>query len=233
MLLANKKKKSVNKNYLTIDYRRCQKAALRIFIMVQTESEKSSLVIPKSFIDHIIQFFTVKLAGSLVDMPWITPNGITFVSAIIGGLIASWQIVTHHYLIAVLLIVIAGVGDSLDGDLARARGVASKEGELLDSILDRYTDFLLISALILVAPDKHLIIGLLALLGSTLVPYIRARSEAAGKSTVASIGSRATRTVLIILGLLTNQIFPLLIVLAAISNIAAIHRFVVALSIRE
>jgi hypothetical protein len=69
---------------------------------------------------------------------------------------------------------------------------------------------------------------LLALLGSTLVPYIRARSEAAGKSTVASIGSRATRTILIILGLLTKQILPLLIVLAVISNLAAIHRFIVA-----
>jgi hypothetical protein len=62
-----------------------------------------------------------------------------------------------------------------------------------------------------------------------LVPYIRARSEAEGKSTVASIGSRATRTVLIIIGLLTKQIFPLLIILAAITNIASIHRLIFAL----
>ena len=197
-------------------------------VQLNEQTEKSSPVVPKSFIDRNLGFFTLKLAESIVNISWITPNRISFLSAIIGGLFASWLIVIHQYLIAVLLIVIAGVGDALDGDLARARGVASKEGELIDSILDRYTDFLLISALILVAPKEHLIVGLLALLGSTLVPYIRARSEAAGKSTVASIGSRSTRTILIILGLLTKQILPLLIVLAAISNLAAIHRFIVA-----
>jgi phosphatidylglycerophosphate synthase len=202
---------------------------------IKEATEVSSTVVPKSFLDRFVGAITINLAQTLVNIPWITPNRISFFSAIVGGFLASWLIVIHEYLIAVLLIVIAGICDSLDGDLARARGAASREGEIIDSVLDRYVDFLLISALILAAPQEdlyeYLIVGLLALLGSTLVPYIRARSEAAGKSTVASIGSRATRTVLILFGLLTQQLFPLLIVLAAISNIAAIHRFVVAVRI--
>lgn len=187
------------------------------------------IIVPKSFLDKIIQFFTVKLAGYLVSISWITPNRITWLSCGLGGPVAGWFILQKHYLIAVVFVVISGIFDSLDGDLARARGTASKAGNILDSVLDRYVDFFIIAAMILVSPNDNLIPGLLAILGGTMVPYIRAKSESVGKSTVASIGSRAIRTVLIIIGLLGRQIYPLLIVLAAISNIAAIHRLIYAL----
>ncbi|MGK7871925.1 MAG: CDP-alcohol phosphatidyltransferase family protein [Xenococcaceae cyanobacterium] len=193
----------------------------------------NSIVVPRSFIDKIIQFFTVRLARSLVDIAWITPNLISLLSCGLGGPAAGWVIVQGNYLIAVLLIAVSGILDSLDGDLARERGVASSEGNILDSVLDRYVDFFLISALILVSPSDYLILGLLALLGATMVPYIRAKSEAQGKSTVATIGSRGTRTIVIIVGLLTGQIFLLFIALAVISNIAAIHRLIFALIPRD
>ena len=189
----------------------------------------SSVAVPKSLTDKILHSLTVRLARSLVNIAWITPNQISWLSGGVGGPLAGWFIVRGDYLIAVLSIAISGILDCLDGDLARERGVASREGDILDSVIDRYVDFFLISALILVSPNDYLIPGLLALLGTTMVPYIRARSEAQGKSTIASIGSRATRTILIVIGLLTGQIFPLLVILALISNIAAIHRLTHAL----
>ncbi|MGL5510783.1 MAG: CDP-alcohol phosphatidyltransferase family protein, partial [Microcoleaceae cyanobacterium] len=165
----------------------------------------------------------------LSEIKWITPNGITWLGAMIGGPLTAYLIVQNYYIVAVFMVIISGLLDGLDGDLARVRGTTTIEGGILDSVLDRYVDFLIISAVILINPEQFLIPGLIALLGSTLVPYIRARSEAAGKSTVSSIGSRATRTVLIILGILTQQFYILLITLAIISNIAAIHRFIYAI----
>lgn len=192
-------------------------------------TNEHSFVVPKSLIDKILHAVTVKIARFLVNVTWITPNQISWLSGGLGGLVAGWFIIQKHYFIAVLFIILSGILDCLDGDLARERGIASSEGDILDSVIDRYVDFLLISALILISPNNYLIPGLLALLGTTLVPYIRARSEAEGKSTVATIGNRATRTVLIIIGLLTDQIFPLLIILAVMTNIAAIHRLIFAL----
>jgi archaetidylinositol phosphate synthase len=189
----------------------------------------NSIVIPKSFLDKILHGITEKIAEILVHITWITPNQISWLSGGLGGLVAGYFIIQNNYLIAIIFIILSGLLDCLDGDLARARNMASSEGDILDSVLDRYVDFCLISALIFVDPNRYLIAGLLAILGTTLVPYIRARSEAEGKSTVASIGDRATRTVLIILGLATQQILFLLIVLAIITNIAAIHRLIFAL----
>lgn len=192
-------------------------------------TEETSITVPLSLLDRIVQFFTIKLARSLAQLTWITPNRVTWVSAGVGGPLTGWLIIQEQYWLATALVVVSGLMDGLDGDIARERNLTSIEGGILDSVLDRYVDFLLIAALILVNPAEHLLAGLLALLGTTMVPYIRARSEVAGKSSIASIGSRATRIVLIILGLLTQQPLILLIALAIISNIAAIHRFWFAL----
>jgi phosphatidylglycerophosphate synthase len=193
------------------------------------QSDATAIAVPQSPIDKILQLFTSKLAKRLVEVSWITPNGITLFSLAIGGFLAAFLIIQHQYFWAVGAIIFSGLLDCLDGDLARARGVASDTGNLLDSVLDRYVDFFMISALILTSPDRNLIPGLIALLGAAMVPYIRAKSESLGRSSIASIGSRAVRTILIILGLLTGQIFPLLILLGAIANIAALHRFIHAL----
>lgn len=192
----------------------------------QTES---TIQVPKSRIDQIIKFATIRMAKKIAPIDWITPNLISYLSAILGGLVSGVFIYQQQFLLAVPWIIISGILDNLDGDLAREKNLTSASGEILDSVLDRYVDFCLIAALILVDTDQNLVPGLMALLGTSLVPYIRARSEAAGKSTVTSIGDRTMRTILIILGLLTQQIFGLLIGLAIISNIAALHRFIVAI----
>jgi phosphatidylglycerophosphate synthase len=183
----------------------------------------------RSFFDKILHGITEKVAAFLVNINWITPDGITWLSGIVGGLLAGWLVVENHFYLAVVAIVFSGLLDCLDGDLARARKVSSKEGGILDSVIDRYVDFLLLAAIIVASPKDCLITGLLAILGTTLVPYVRAITEAEGKSSIASIGSRATRVVLVIIGLLTGQLFYLLIVLAVISNIAAAHRLIFAL----
>jgi archaetidylinositol phosphate synthase len=185
---------------------------------------------PASWLDQTVQILTLRLARLLTGWTWVTPNRITLFSAAVGGLLAGGLILQGQLRWAALAVIISGLLDGLDGDLARERGMTSTEGAILDSVLDRYVDFLILAALVWISPRSGLAVGLLALLGTAMVPYIRARSEAAGKSSVASIGSRAVRMVLVILGLCTRQILPLLLVLGAIANIAALHRLIVAIT---
>lgn len=196
----------------------------------ETSNAEAEIVKPRSLIEKTLKLYTVKIANFLAKYDWITPNRISILSALLGGPLACWLILENYYFIAVAVIIISGILDDLDGDLARAKGVASKEGAILDSVLDRYVDFFIITALILLDPSQHLIPGLLAMFGGMMVPYIRARSEAEGKSVVAAaIGNRTARFILIILGISTQQFFPLLILLAVTANIAAFQRLFFAL----
>lgn len=198
--------------------------------MITTHRPMPETTAPNSWVDKTIQILTLRLARLLAGWTWITPNRITWFSAAVGGLLAGGLIAQGQLRWAALAVIVSGLMDGLDGDLARERGITSTEGAILDSVLDRYVDFLILAALIWISPRSALPVGLLALLGTAMVPYIRARSEAAGKSSVASIGSRAVRTILVIAGLLTRQVLPLLVVLGAIANIAALHRLIVAIS---
>ncbi len=196
----------------------------------ETSNAEAEIVKPRSLIEKTLKIYTVKIANFLAKYDWITPNRISILSALLGGPLACWLILENYYFTAVAVIIISGILDDLDGDLARAKGVASKAGAILDSVLDRYVDFFIVTALILLDPSQHLIPGLLAMFGGMMVPYIRARSEAEGKSVVAAaIGNRTARFILIILGISTQQVFPLLIILAVTANIAAFQRLFFAL----
>lgn len=185
-----------------------------------------SFAVPKSIVDDTIQLLTLRLARGLAKISWITPNLITCVSALLGGAVASGLIYIGQFRTAAGFVILSGIFDGLDGDLARERNISSAEGAILDSVLDRYVDFLLISAMILVAPQDNLWPGLLALLGTTTVPYIRARSEAEGKSTIASVGSRSIRVIVLIVSLIVHQLFWGLVAIAFVANVAAIHRLI-------
>ncbi len=179
---------------------------------------------PRGFIERLNKKISVPIAQLLVNVSWITPKGITWTSALVAGVLAPWAIVTGLNIPAAILVLAGAWLDSLDGDLARARQCGTKEGEILDAVLDRYIDFAIIAALIWQSPEC-LLAGLAALLGSQMVPYLRARTEAAGKASVATFGSRDIRNMILVAGLLGGWYCALLIVLALIANASALHRF--------
>ena len=125
---------------------------------------------------------------------------------------------------------------------------SSREGAILDATLDRYTDFLIIGALTyltVVVLDRYpdllighlsfltseaaLILGLVALLGAMMTPYVKAKTEAEGKSSTATIGDRGVRNHILVLGLLASQPIWTLVALAVLANWVAIHRLARAL----
>jgi CDP-diacylglycerol---glycerol-3-phosphate 3-phosphatidyltransferase len=127
--------------------------------------------------------------------------------------------------------------DALDGIVARERGVASDSGEVLDAVVDRYADAapLLGLAVFYRASVPALLLVLIALLGSMLVSYVRAKSEAMSLSLPGGLMRRHERIAYLVAGLLVGPLLhlasvpveaPLTLlavgVVAVVSNIAAV-----------
>ncbi len=91
--------------------------------------------------------------------------------------------------------------DALDGYIARLRGIASKRGDFLDHVLDRYADALVVVGIMLsafVTPPAGLWLGFLAIIGVLLASYMGTQAVAIGlKRDYRGILGRADRLVLL------------------------------------
>lgn len=179
---------------------------------------------PVGFVERLNKMVTAPLAARLAACRRVSSNTVTWASAAVGGVMAPLALLGGHNLVAAALIVCGALLDSLDGDLARVRGTASAEGAILDAVLDRYVDFALLASLLVAAPGCFPW-GLAAILGTFMVPYIRARTEACGKVSVATIGSRDTRNVVLVVGIASDQYCLTLAAIAVLANLSAMHRF--------
>ncbi len=154
-------------------------------------------------------YVTQPIAELLARTP-ISPNTITWLGFLVT-LGAAALIITGHLFAAGFVVLIAGFLDMLDGALARHTNQASRFGALLDSTLDRLSDgFLLLSIMVLYLLREQssieAFIVVLALIGSLLVSYIRARAEALGLKCQVGLFTRAGRVTVLALGLLLSQI---------------------------
>lgn len=112
----------------------------------------------------------------------VPANAITTLSVLLATA-SGVAISMGHFALGGWLYIFSGICDFLDGRLARARNTVSKSGAALDSILDRYSDSAVLVGLAWYYRDSWVLLGTqLALVGSSLVPYIRARGEAIGIS---------------------------------------------------
>jgi archaetidylinositol phosphate synthase len=114
----------------------------------------------------------------------LTPNMISAIGFTLSimAAVAYATASTHQallLLVAVVLLLASGFCDTLDGILARTYQQASPFGGFLDSMLDRYADVLVLSGVI-ISGLCNVVAGLIALVGSMMVSYSRARAEAAG-----------------------------------------------------
>lgn len=127
----------------------------------------------------------VRVFFSWLMRPWmglllrsrVSPNAVTYVSFVFA-LLAAAALAWGHLSLGGWLYLLAGVCDFFDGKIARARNLASAGGAALDSILDRYTEAAVLVGLAWFYRHSWVLaFVLLALVGSMLVPYVRARGE--------------------------------------------------------
>jgi len=139
-------------------------------------------------------------------------------------------------LLAVILLLTSGFCDALDGVLARTYQQTSVFGGFFDSLIDRYADAAVYAGVIIGGLCDP-IWGLIALAGSLLVSYSRARAEAAGiKMESIGVAERAERMIILaaasIFAIFWPQILNIgtlnigIIVLAVLSNFTVLQRAV-------
>lgn len=163
--------------------------------------------------------FTEPVVRFLSRTP-ITPSAITWFGFLLT-VGAAALIITGHLLAAGFVVLIAGFFDMLDGALARRINQTTRFGAVLDSTLDRLAEAVVLLGILVVYAGEQSITGILlvsvALVGSLLVSYIRARAEALGLECQVGLFTRAERVIVLVLGLVLNQInYALIIALAII-----------------
>ena len=165
----------------------------------------------------------------------LTPNAISVIGVVLAFLAGlayfEWQINKLYLLLAVLLLLLSGFCDTLDGVVARLYSEATPFGGFLDSLLDRYADAAVYTGIIL-SGLCDVIWGLIALTGSLLVSYSRARAEAAG-TRMESIGlaERAERMIILALASIAAFLWQArtamnagIILIAVLSNLTVLQR---------
>ncbi len=129
----------------------------------------------------------------------IPPNAVTTLSVLLACA-AAVSVAVGRFALGGWLYLFAGTCDFIDGRLARTTGKASPAGAALDSVLDRYAESVMFVGLAWFYRDSWVLLAvLLALVGSSLVPYIRARGEGLGLQVKVGMMQRPER--LVILGL--------------------------------
>ncbi|MFX1343184.1 MAG: archaetidylinositol phosphate synthase [Promethearchaeota archaeon] len=108
----------------------------------------------------------------------IPPNVLTLLGPILATF-AAWMYIQQQLALALLLLLLSGFVDALDGAVARAMGKTTAFGGVLDSVCDRYSDAIVLIGVIL-GGWSSTFWGILTIVGSLLVSYTRARAEAAG-----------------------------------------------------
>ncbi len=134
----------------------------------------------------------------------VNPNTLTLFGLLIS-LVSAVFFARRETITAGAFLLLSGFFDALDGEVARENNRITKFGGFLDSVSDRFADAaILIGAMYggLTAfphlPDWF--VGVLAIVGSLLVSYTRARAEAAGVGASVGIGERAVRIIIIVIG---------------------------------
>jgi CDP-diacylglycerol--glycerol-3-phosphate 3-phosphatidyltransferase len=174
----------------------------------------------ESFRKYISQGITTPVISALAKTP-LTPNAVTCIGFIIT-MGAGALICTDYWLVAGIVVLVAGLFDMLDGALARATNKTTRFGAVLDSTLDRLSEaILLVSLIAIFARDGFLsecILAGAALVGSLLVSYIRARIEGLGMECKEGIFTRPERVILLALGLMLSQFnYAMLITLSLLT----------------
>jgi len=157
----------------------------------------------------------------------LTPNAVTALG-LAGSLGAAALVAGGYFLIGGLLVLAAAALDLLDGALARATGRVTAFGGVFDATLDRMGEAAVLGAVLFHFSEgghrQEVMLAYIAIVGSILVSYVRARAEAAGLSLKEGLFTRPERVIVLGLGLMVDQVLIALWILAVVSVFTALQR---------
>ena len=140
----------------------------------------------------------------------ITANAVTIMGGVLS-IIGAGLLAADMPLLALLVLLVGTLADTLDGQIAKASGGGTRLGAFLDSTVDRVAD----GALFVGAAASGANLGqplllwssLVALVASFLVPYVRAKAESLGVSASVGPAPREARIVIFLIGLAAWGLF--------------------------
>lgn len=232
-----------------------------IFAFIYPGRERNPMVVERShpsFLGSFLREWSVWIIRPFIlgcKAMGLTPNMITAISLVLGFLSAYYFFI-GHFATAGWILVASGALDMIDGGLARMTNQVSKEGAFFDSCSDRYSESAILTGIafyfamrrdITVFGDNTwlwlILLSILAMTGSQIVSYAKARGEAVGFSTNMGLMQRAERIAVLAIAsafypffriILTangmNEHWPLiiaLILMAVLTNYTAVTRIVI------
>jgi CDP-diacylglycerol--glycerol-3-phosphate 3-phosphatidyltransferase len=166
----------------------------------------------------------------------LTPNAIS-ITGLIGNLIAAVLILEHDFVLAGVAFILGSLCDMFDGRYSRMSGKGTPFGAFLDSTLDRLEEGVVLAAVAawFAQSSNDFAVGatVVAVVGSYMVSYTRARAEALGVSGQVGIASRAVRVVILSAGLVfadeelipgVDLLEPAIYVMAALTVFTTLQR---------
>ncbi len=175
-----------------------------------------------------VQPLASSLARAGVQANWLTYLGFVLNAVVALILVQGW------FALGGVLFLLVNALDFLDGAVARAAGTAGAYGAFLDSVLDRYSEAVVFVGLIVWyarADDMIAVtVSALALAGSFMVSYCRARAEGLGLDCEVGLLQRPERIVVLGIGLMFSELthpmvlVAVLIALALLTNLTAVQR---------
>lgn len=168
----------------------------------------------------------------------ITPNTITW-SGLLAHIFIAYLITLQEYNWAAVLLIIFGLFDTLDGELARLQGKDSPSGMFLDSLTDRMKEILLyvgISYSIIAIGRPYMAVWAIAAAGvSLLITYVNAWGEvcASRNRHTADVNKKfrgglmgfEVRMFVLVLGLLSGRLILATIVITILGIMTVAQRY--------
>ncbi len=158
----------------------------------------------------------------------INPNTLTLLGLLLS-LVSGFLFASREALLAGVFLLASGFLDALDGEVARENNRITGFGGFLDSVCDRFADAaVLIGAMYggmaAIPPFPDWFMGALAITGSLMVSYTRARAEAAGARASVGFGERPVRMLIIVIGAFLGMVNRAILLVVIISFITVIQR---------
>lgn len=176
------------------------------------------------FCDAIVRAIVRGLAISRIH-----PNFLTFFGLVIS-MAAAWQLARGRFLQAGLVMIGAGIFDMVDGRVARATNQVTQFGGFFDSVLDRYSDLILLIGLLVyygkIDRAPYVVLTGVVMMASVMISYSRSRAENIIPTCKVGFMERPERVVLLIIGALFDRMAPALWVIAVLGNLTVLHRMI-------
>ena len=166
----------------------------------------------------------------------LTPNAISLTGFVLN-VVAAVLVLEEYFVLGALAFIVGSVMDMMDGRYSRMSGKGTPFGAFLDSTLDRIEEGVVLAAVATYYAKRgeEAVVGatVLAVVGSYMVSYTRARAEALGVECKVGIASRAVRVVILSAGLVfaagelipdLDLLEPAIYVMAALTVFTTLQR---------